>query len=129
MALFSQYLMRDDAPRSDGYRYRGFESGLRRSDGREKPAYRAFANPLAVERYGSAATCCGACIRPQRERHAGRRSRCAGTGKSWSKLRTLTTTSSGRLRAPRAHRNGQQYRVRWTGQDGRARTGPPIQSY
>ena len=38
MALISQYLMRDDAPRSSGYRYRGFESGLRRNNGRKKPA-------------------------------------------------------------------------------------------
>ena len=39
--------MRDDAPRSSGYRYRGFESGLRRNNGQRKPAYRAFPNPLA----------------------------------------------------------------------------------
>ena len=45
VALFSQYLMRDDAPREEGYRFRGFESGLRRNDGRAKPAYRAFAEP------------------------------------------------------------------------------------
>ena len=50
VALFSQYLMRDDAPRTSGYRYRGFESGLRRNDGRKKPAYNAFSSPLAVER-------------------------------------------------------------------------------
>ena len=53
VALFSQYLMRDDAPREEGYRFRGFESGLRRNDGSAKPAYQAFANPLAVERYGA----------------------------------------------------------------------------
>ena len=50
VALFSQYLMRDDQPRSSGYRYRGFESGLRRRNGKAKPAYKAFANPLAAER-------------------------------------------------------------------------------
>ena len=64
MALFSQYLMRDDAPREEGYRFRGFESGLRRNDGREKPAYKAFANPLAVERYGATDVLWGR-IRPQ----------------------------------------------------------------
>ena len=65
VALFSQYLMRDDAPRDEGYRFRGFESGLRRNNGRAKPAYRAFANPLAVERYGATDVLWGL-IRPQR---------------------------------------------------------------
>ena len=53
VAAFSQYLMSDDPPRSTGYRYGGFESGLRISDGKEKPAYNGFRLPLAVERYGS----------------------------------------------------------------------------
>ena len=65
VALFSQYLMRDDAPREEGYRFRGFESGLRRNDGAKKPAYKAFANPLAVERYGASGRAWGL-IRPQK---------------------------------------------------------------
>ena len=64
VALFSQYLMRDDAPREEGYRFRGFESGLRRNNGQRKPAYRAFPNPLAVERYGPSDVLWGL-IRPQ----------------------------------------------------------------
>ena len=64
VALFSQYLMRDDAPRDEGYRFRGFESGLRRNSGARKPAYRAFPNPLAVERYGPTDVLWGL-IRPQ----------------------------------------------------------------
>ena len=77
---FSQYLMRDDAPRPDGYRFRGFESGLRQSDGRIKPAYRAFANPLAVERYGRSDVLWGL-IRPQRARRRWR-SRCGGPARA-----------------------------------------------
>ena len=51
---FSQYLLSDDQPRKGGRveRYGGFESGLRRSDGRAKPAYDAFRLPLAAEAYG-----------------------------------------------------------------------------
>ena len=64
VALFSQYLMRDDAPREEGYRFRGFESGLMRNNGQRKPAYRAFPNPLAVERYGPSDVLWGL-IRPQ----------------------------------------------------------------
>ena len=116
VALFSQYLMRDDAPREEGYRFRGFESGLRRNDGRAKPAYRAFANPLAVERYGATDVLWGL-IRPQsgvtRVTIEARRS-----GRSFTRLRTLNTTSNGVFGLRARHRNKQQYRVRWTGQDG-----------
>ncbi len=128
VAMFSQYLMRDDAPRSSGYRYRGFESGLRRSNGKKKPAYKAFANPLAVERYGKQDVLWGL-IRPQ----AGKTSvtiqvRKKGK-KSWSKLRSLTTTVRGVYGLTARHRKGQQFRVQWTGADGHRHTGPPIKSY
>ena len=127
VALFSQYLMRDDAPREEGYRFRGFESGLRRNDGRAKPAYRAFANPLAVERYGATDVLWGL-IRPQsgvtRVTIEARRS-----GGNFTRLRTLNTTSNGVFGLRARHRNKQQYRVRWTGQDGRTHVGPPIRAY
>ena len=53
---FSQYLLGDDKPRkarSRVERYGGFESGLRRANGKNKPSYAAFRLPLAVEAYGS----------------------------------------------------------------------------
>ena len=52
VAAFSQYLLSDDPPRSEGYKYGGFESGLRSADGKTKPAYEGFRLPLAVEVYG-----------------------------------------------------------------------------
>ena len=51
------------------------------------------------------------------------------SGKSFKKLRTLSTTSNGVFGLRARHINKQQYRVRWTGQDGRAHTGPPIRAY
>src|SRR6185436_15535546 len=65
VATFSQYLMSDDPPRSDGYRYGGFESGLISSAGKEKPAYKGFRLPLAVERYDDSDVLWGL-VRPQR---------------------------------------------------------------
>ena len=65
VAAFSQYLLSDDPPRSDGYRYGGFESGLRSADGKPKPAYEGFRLPLAVEIYGSSDVLWGL-VRPQR---------------------------------------------------------------
>ena len=128
VALFSQYLMRDDAPREEGYRFRGFESGLRRNNGAVKPAYRAFANPLAIERYGPSDVLWGL-IRPQagvtpvtiEVRRPGKR--------RWSVLRRLDTTSHGVYGLSVNHRNKQEYRVRWTGKDGKRHTGPAIRAY
>jgi hypothetical protein len=127
VAMISQYLMRDDAPRRKGYRYRGFESGLRKFNGTKKPSYKAFANPLAAERYGKRDVLWGL-IRPQpttttvtiqvRKGH-----------KKWSKLRTLTTTARGVYGLTARHRKGQQFRVQWRSTDGHRHTGPPIRSY
>jgi hypothetical protein len=128
VALFSQYLMRDDQPREEGYRFRGFESGLRRSNGTRKPAYRAFPNPLAVERYGPSDVLWGL-IRPQ-----------AGVtevtievrrkGKSrWTRLRRLNTTSRGVYGLRATHHEGQKFRVRWTSAAGKRYTGPATQAY
>jgi Cellulase (glycosyl hydrolase family 5) len=128
VALFSQYLMRDDAPREEGYRFRGFESGLRRYNGQRKPAYRAFPNPLAVERYGPSDVLWGL-IRPQagvtrvtiEVRRPGRR--------NWRVLRRLNTTSRGVFGLRASHRKGQEYRVRWTSSAGKGYTGPAIRAY
>jgi hypothetical protein len=128
VALFSQYLMRDDAPREEGYRFRGFESGLRRNNGQRKPAYRAFPNPLAVERYGPSDVLWGL-IRPQpgvtrvtiEVRRPGRR--------NWRVLRRLNTTSRGVFGLSAAHRKGQEYRVRWTSKAGKGYTGPATRAY
>jgi hypothetical protein len=128
VALFSQYLMRDDAPREEGYRFRGFESGLRRNNGARKPAYRAFPNPLAVERYGPTDVLWGL-IRPQpgvtrvtiETRRDGRR--------QWRVLKRLNTTTRGVYGLRATRRKGQEYRVRWTSAAGKAYTGPAIRSY
>jgi hypothetical protein len=128
VALFSQYLMRDDQPREEGYRFRGFESGLRRSNGTRKPAYRAFPNPLAVERYGPTDVLWGL-IRPQtgvtevtvEVRRKGQR--------RWRLLKRLNTTERGVYGLRATHREGQQYRVRWTSAAGKRHTGPTIRAY
>jgi Cellulase (glycosyl hydrolase family 5) len=128
VALFSQYLMRDDAPRSTGYRYRGFESGLRRRSGAKKPAYRAFSNPLAVERYGRRDVLWGL-IRPRAERQSVTIEYRRKGSHKWRKLRTLNTTARGVYGLSARHHDGQVFRVRWTSKTGRARVGPPIRSY
>jgi hypothetical protein len=126
---FSQYLMRDDPPvdgASDAERYPGFETGLRHSDGTEKPSYRGFLLPLAVKRFGASDVLWGR-VRPARAATTVTLQRNRGRG--WRAFQTQTTNPSGvyGLRTP--HRARQRYRVRWTGPDGTTHTGPPIRPY
>jgi Cellulase (glycosyl hydrolase family 5) len=127
VVAFSQYLLSDDPPRSSGYRYSGFESGLIASDGKEKPAYEGFRLPLAAEAYGSSDVLWGL-VRPLRAQtrvtilHQPK-------GKAWSELTTLDTTGTGVYALKTSHHDGQRYRVRWTAPDGTTYTGPPIRAY
>jgi hypothetical protein len=124
---FSQYLLTDDAPRTSGYKYGGFESGLISSAGKEKPAYQGFRLPLAAEQYGASDVLWGL-VRPLRARstvtilHKLK-------GKDWAELKTLDTTSTGVYALRTRHASGQLFRVRWTAPDGSSYTGPPIRAY
>jgi hypothetical protein len=128
VAAFSQYLMSDDPPRSDGYRYGGFESGLRDAAGKAKPAYNGFRLPLAVEAYGSQDVMWGL-VRPQRAVTRVTIQRRLSGYKTWRTLKTIDTTASGvyALKTPR--KKGQHYRVQWTAPDGTTHTGPSVRSY
>lgn len=129
VAAFSQYLMSDDPPRSSGYKYGGFESGLRDADGKEKPAYNGFRLPLAVETYGTQDVLWGL-VRPQREVSKVTIERRVTGYKTWRVLKTIDTTASGvyALKTPR-NQKGQHYRVKWTSPDGKTYTGPSVKGY
>ncbi len=124
VAGFSQYLMSDDPPSAKGYRYGGFESGLRRSNGRRKPAYDGFRLPLAAEAYGSSDVLWGL-VRPLRAR-----TRVTilvqPRGGKWRELKTLDTTATGVFALKTRHRAGQRYRVQWTAPSGRTYSGAKI---
>ena len=97
VVAFSQYLMSDDPPRPDGYRYSGFESGLRSADGKPKPAYEGFRLPLAVEIYGGSDVLWGL-VRPQRAVSKVTIER-KPKGSSWRVLKTARHDQQRRLRA------------------------------
>jgi hypothetical protein len=126
---FSQYLLSDDRPRKGSRvdRYGGFESGLRRFDGRAKPAYDAFRLPLAAEAYGRSDVLWGR-VRLQAAQTkvtilASRRQ-----GKAFKPLRTVTTNHRGVFGLRVKHHDKQRYRVQWTAADGRVWLGPPIRA-
>jgi hypothetical protein len=126
---FSQYLLGDDRPRRGSRvdRYSGFESGLRRSDGKPKPSYDAFRLPLAVEAYGPSDVLWGR-VRPSAAQTqvtilASRRK-----GKPFKPLRTVKTNHRGVFGLRARHHDEQRYRVQWTAPGGKVWRGPPIRA-
>ena len=127
---FSQYLLGDDKPRkarSRVERYGGFESGLRRANGKNKPSYAAFRLPLAAEAYGSSDVLWGR-VRPSATKTrvtilAQRRK-----GRKFKQLRTVQTNSRGVFGLRARHHDKQRYRVQWTAPDGKVWRGPPIRA-
>jgi hypothetical protein len=120
---FSQYLLHDDQPRPGppSARYSGFESGLRRSDGRAKPAYEGFRLPLAATRRGRSVQLWGL-TRPSRARGSVRI--LYGKGGRWRVLEDVPTGARGAFTARTRHVRGRSYRVSWNGH-----TGPPVRPY
>jgi hypothetical protein len=126
---FSQYLLKDDKPRKGKRveRYSGFESGLRRSNGRAKPAYDAFRLPLAIEAYGRSDVLWGR-VRPLPSRTQVTILVSPRKGRSFRPLRTLTTNHRGVFGLRAKHHKNQRYRVRWTAPGGKVWLGPPIRA-
>ncbi len=125
---FSQYLMSDDDPRAGGERYGGFESGLRRSDGRIKPAYAGFRTPLAVTDYGPSDVGWGLVRPAQGQVSVDIEYRKRGA-RSFRKLQTVMTNAAGVFAFRSGSSSGRRYRVRWTAPGGEVFVGPPIRSY
>jgi hypothetical protein len=124
---FSQYLLHDDRPRkgSRSERYSGFESGLRRSDGRAKPSYDAFRLPLAAESVGRSDVLWGR-VRPSPAKTQVTILVSPRKGRAFRPLRTIATNGRGVFGLRTKHRSARRYRVQWTGPDGRVWRGPPI---
>ena len=127
VAAFSQYLMVDDQPRSGSrlQRYSGFETGLKTSSGRKKPAYDGFILPLAVKQYGDSDVLWGR-VRPATGPTEVTIQHKLGDG-GWRRLTVVPTSGVYGFRAD--HRSNQRYRVKWKRPGGGTITGPPIRAY
>jgi len=129
---FSQYLLTDDKP-VDGVpqaaRYSGFESGLRTSSGKAKPALDGFRLPLvAKKRAGTSTVSLWGLVRP-----AGARTKVvvqqAGDGRHFTTLKTITTDSRGYWTSSAGLGGSTRaWRVKWTDGNGRTWTGPPTRA-
>ena len=118
---FSQYMMRDDLPRSGSRftRYSGFESGLRHSDGRPKIAYGAYSLPMVADRGRKRVTLWGL-VRPASGATTVEIQYKQGK-QAWKRLKAKNTNAAGYWSTTTAFRKKRSYRVIWNGQAG-ART-------
>jgi hypothetical protein len=127
---FSQYLLRDDAPVahvSRLARYGGFESGLRTSSGRAKPALAGFRLPVAAYRRGSKVSLWGI-VRPASGATTAVLQQRDGR-KGWSKLATIRTGARGAWARTARYREGRAWRVLWTAPSGKTYTAPATRAY
>jgi hypothetical protein len=119
VVAFSQYLLTDSAPGVPG----GFESGLRFADGRAKPSLRAFRLPLAVARTTRSKVSIWGLVRPATGATRATITY-ADRGRSFKKLRTVTTNSRGYFTVRSTWRKGRRWNLTWEGQ-----SGAPVGSY
>lgn len=129
VASFSQYLMRDDLPKTSGpplLRYSGFESGLRTSDGVAKPAFDGFRLPLAVKRRGSSVSLWGL-VRPATAATTATIE--YKSASRWRALATVTTDARGYFTHSGSFKAGRLWRLVWTASDGTVFRGTPTRAY
>jgi hypothetical protein len=127
---FSQYLLADDQPRPGPRisRYSGFETGLRDSNGKPKPAYDAFRLPLVASDYGRSDVIWGR-VRPYPHQTSVALQISPSAGKAWRDYKTVQTNSAGVYGLKVPHVRDRRFRAVWTAPDGTVFTGPPIRSY
>jgi hypothetical protein len=113
---FSQYMMRDDLPRGGSRyaRYSGFESGLRTSGGRTKPAYDGFRLPLVADRSGHHVVLWGLARPAPAATVVALEYRGRGS-KRWKALKSVSTNAAGYFSTRTSFKRGRSYRVRWNG--------------
>lgn len=127
IASYAQYLMRDDPPdRVPGFRFGGFESGLRFWDGPKKPAFDAFRLPLVVRRAGEKVFIWGL-VRPATGPTAVE-VRVADGGRE-KLLRRLRTDPAGLVELESDYLQGRLWQLRWRDSEGTSFDGPWTRSY
>ena len=103
---FSQYLLRDDPPENEVI----FTTGLRFNNGREKPAFDAFAMTLLVRRTGPRKVMIWGHVRPGfGRRNVEVRVRRKGAGER--SLRTVRTDPDGYFKFGSSYRRGSRWRA------------------
>jgi hypothetical protein len=129
VALFSQYLLRDDPtlPGPASVAYSGFQSGLEFADGQKKPSYSSWPIPLTVTRHGSGVSLWGL-VRPATGATSVEVEVKDGSG-GYRRLLSAKTNGSGSWTAESTYRSRRVWRVVWTSPAGVVYTGTAIRAY
>ena len=106
-------------------RYSGFETGLKTSKGKRKPAYDGVHAAARGQAYGRSDVLWGR-VRPATGPTEVTIQHKVGKG-GWKRLRVVPTSGVYGFRAD--HRSKQRYRAKWKRPGGGTVTGPPIRAY
>jgi hypothetical protein len=131
VAAFSQYLLRDDAPKAGVpllERYPGFETGLFTSQGKHKPSFDGFRLPLAVTRKNSSKVSLWGLVRPAEGATTATIEVRSGGG-SFHALTTVHTNARGYFTTSAALVSGREWRLVWKAPDGTTFRGSPTRAY
>ena len=118
---FSQYLMRDDRPiegQTGRSRYGGFESGLRFSTGKAKPALAGFRLTLAALRVSKSRVSLWGVVRPATGTVTAEVWRQDRGSKRFRRLKAVRTDRRGYFTLRTPFRKGRRYQLRWNGESG-----------
>ena len=119
---FSQYLLRDDQPvqsETGRSRYGGFESGLRFSTGREKPALSGFRLSLAALRTGrSSRVSLWGVVRPAGGPVDATVLYGDRGSKTFRRLKSVRTDARGYFTLRTRFKKGRRYRLKWGEEQG-----------
>jgi hypothetical protein len=129
---FSQYLLKDDAPRAGvagSARYGGFESGLLTSAGKEKPSYDGFRLALSARKRTRSTVSLWGVVRPATAAGSATvQYRSGGSGR-FKTLKTVTYNRLGYFTVTGGYAKNRQYRLVWTAPDGTTFQGAPTRAY
>ncbi|WP_445152612.1 hypothetical protein [Baekduia sp. Peel2402] len=130
---FSQYLLTDDEPvkgATGSAKYGGFESGLRTSSGKAKPALDGFRLPLVAKKSGSSTkVSLWGLVRPATAVTKVTVQQRSSSSGSFKTLKTVTTNATGAWTSTATRgTSSREWRVKWTDGNGKTWTGPATRS-
>jgi hypothetical protein len=131
VVAFSQYLLRDDLPKSGVpaiARYPGFETGLFTSAGKAKPSFDGFRLPLAVRRASASKVSIWGLVRPATGATTATIEVRSKSG-PYHDLTTVHTDARGYFTKSAANVKNRQWRLVWDAPDGTVFRGSPTRAY
>lgn len=129
---FSQYLLKDDAPRegvTGSARYGGFESGLVTAAGKAKPSFDGFRLALSARRRTSSSASLWGVVRLARAPGTAQLQIRKGSSGGFRSYKSVSYNRLGYFAVKTGYVKGRQFRLVWTAPDGTTYRGAPTRAY